>query len=139
MFYGNYEHNLDEKNRLMVPKKMRLELSQKAYIMKGFDGALAIYKEESFLKLMEDINSLDFNKKSAREYIRAQLSSVVELEIDKAGRFQLPTQLLDKLHIGKSVVVLGALDHIEVWDKNAYQEYMSHADDNFEAIAEEIK
>ena len=88
---------------------------------------------------MIEINNLDFNKKSAREYIRAQLSSVVELEIDKVGRVQLPTQLLDKLHIGKNVVILGALDHIEVWDKNAYQEYMSHADDNFESIAEDIK
>ena len=51
MFFGQYEHTLDDKNRLMIPHKIREEAGIKVFIMKGFDGALAIYPEEAFNKL----------------------------------------------------------------------------------------
>ena len=138
MFFGSYVHNLDEKGRLVIPSKMREELGLKAYILKGYDGALSIYKEEGFLKLMEEVNSLPFNKKNTRAYLRTQLASVCELEIDRQGRVLLPTQLLSKYQIGREVIVIGALDHIEVWNKAEYEAYEKAADSSFEEIAEEL-
>ena len=139
MFFGSYVHNLDEKGRLVIPSKMREELGLKAYILKGYDGALSIYKEEGFLKLMQEVNSLPFNKKNTRAYLRTQLASVCELEIDRQGRVLLPTQLLSKYQIGREVIVIGALDHIEVWNKAEYEAYEKAADSSFEEIAEELE
>ena len=139
MFFGSYVHNIDEKGRLVVPSKMREELGLKAYILKGYDGALSIYKEEGFLKLVEEINSLPFNKKNTRAYLRTQLASVGELEIDRQGRVLLPVQLLAKYKIGREVIVIGALDHIEVWNRNEYETYEKAADSSFEEIAEELE
>ena len=139
MFFGSYVHNIDEKGRLVVPSKMREELGLKAYILKGYDGALSIYKEEGFLKLVEEINSLPFNKKNTRAYLRTQLASVCELEIDRQGRVLLPVQLLAKYKIGREVIVIGALDHIEVWNRNEYETYEKAADSSFEEIAEELE
>ena len=139
MFFGSYVHNLDEKGRLVIPSKMREELGLKAYILKGYDGALSIYKEARFLQLMEEINSLPFNKKNTRAYLRTQLSSVCELEIDRQGRVLLPTQLLSKYQIGREVIVIGALDHIEVWNRAEYEAYEKAADSSFEEIAEELE
>lgn len=139
MFYGSYSHNLDEKGRLVIPSKMRDEFGGKAYILKGYDGCLSIYKEADFYKLMEKINSLSFNKKDARAFIRAQLESVCELDIDRQGRALLPTQLLNRYSIGKEVIVVGVYDHIEVWNKKDYEEFSKAADSSFEEVAEELE
>lgn len=138
MFYGSFSHNLDEKGRLVIPRKMREQLGSKIFIMKGFDGALAIYKEESFNALIEELESLPKNFKSSRDYTRHQLASVCDLDVDKLGRVQIPTQLLTKYHISKNVIVIGAGDHIEVWDSKAYAEYEAKVDENFEEIAEHL-
>ncbi len=139
MFFGSFVHNLDNKGRLVIPSKMRDELGAKAYILKGYDGALSIYKEADFVALMEEVKSLPFTKRNARAHLRVQLASVCELEIDKQGRALLPTQLLNKYKIGKEVIVIGALDHIEVWNRSDYEAYEKAADSSFEDIAEELE
>ena len=139
MFYGSFLHNLDNKGRLVIPSKMRAELGAKAYILKGYDGALSIYKESDFVELVKRIQSLSFTKKNARAHLRVQLASVCELDIDKQGRALLPTQLLSKYKIGREVIVIGALDHIEVWNRSDYEAYEKAADSSFEEIAEELE
>lgn len=138
MFFGNYSHSIDEKGRLVIPRKMRDELGYKIFIMKGYDGALALYKEEAFLSLVKELETLSFNKKENRNYLRIRLASVVEMEVDKMGRIQLPSAILEKYQIGKDVIVLGAGDHIEIWDENSYNQYFSSIEDNFEEIAEKL-
>ena len=138
MFFGNYSHSLDEKGRLVIPKKMREELGNKIFIMKGFDGALAIYQESAYSRVMEELEKYSFNKKENRDYLRLKLASIVDLDVDKMGRVQLPVAILGKYHIAKDVIVLGAGDHIEVWDKARYEEYMSSIEDEYEDIAERI-
>lgn len=138
MFFGCFEHTLDDKGRLVIPRKMREEAGSKLFIMKGFDGALSIYKEAEFEKLVQEFNSLPFNKKASRDYLRIQLASTCDLDVDKTGRVQLPTQLLNKYQISKEVVVIGCGDHIEVWDKKAYEQYEEQANASFEANAEKL-
>ena len=138
MFIGSYYHNIDEKGRLVIPSKMRDELGSKAYILKGFDGALSVYKETEFIALVERLKTLPFHKKNSRAYLRIQLASACELDIDRQGRTLLPAQLLAKYQIGKEVIVVGALDHIEVWNKVDYENYEKAADSSFEDIAEEL-
>lgn len=139
MFFGRFNHSLDDKGRLVIPSKMREQFSRLIYIMKGYDGALAIYKEQEFLKLVEQAEKLDFNKKNTRFYLRSQLASTCELELDKQGRVQIPTQLLNQYKIGKDVIIIGVGDHIEVWDKAIYEKYENEANENFEEIAENLK
>ena len=138
MFFGNYSHSLDEKGRLVIPKKMREELGNKIFIMKGFDGALAIYQESAYSRVVEELEKYSFNKKENRDYLRLKLASIVDLDVDKMGRVQLPTAILGKYHINKDVIVLGVGDHIEVWDKVRYEEYIASIEDEYENIAERI-
>jgi MraZ protein len=138
MFFGSYVHNLDTKGRLVIPSKLREEAGLSLFILKGFDGALSIYKKEGFDKLVEEIKTLPFNKENSRAYLRVQLASAHELEVDKQGRIQLPVQLLEKYKIGKEVIVIGVGDHMEVWNKSTYDEYESAVDADFEGIAESL-
>jgi MraZ protein len=136
MFFGNYQHTLDNKGRLVIPSKMRDEAGDLLYIMKGYEGCLSVFKESTFQSEVQKINALPFNQKNARDYIRMQLSSVVELEVDKQGRIQLPTQLLSDYHIGKTVVVVGVVDHFEIWDTLSWVQYLKDNEGSYEVKAE---
>lgn len=138
MFFGSYAHSLDEKNRLMIPSKLRESLSPKLFIMKGFDGAITVYEESAFIELVNKLNSMAFNKKDTRSYLRSQLANTFELEVDKLGRIQIPTALINKFGIGKEVIVLGAGDHIEIWDKKTFEAYQNENEPRFEEIAENL-
>lgn len=138
MFFGSFAHTLDEKGRLMIPRKMREELGYKAYIMQGFDGSLSVYTEERFALLSEEFAKLPFNQKKNRDYLRAQFASTFEMEVDKLGRVQIPTALLKKFDISRNVTVLGMGDHIEIWDTNKYEAYEQGILENFDKNAEEI-
>lgn len=139
MFFGAYEHTLDEKNRIVIPRKMREALGNKIVILKGFDGALSLYKEDDFTKYAEEVNNLPYNKKSSRDYIRIQLSSASECEIDKQGRTIIPPYLMKKYSIGKEIIIIGVGNHIELWDKATYLAYEEKSNKEFEANAEEIE
>jgi len=138
MFFGSFAHTLDDKGRLVIPRKMREEIGVKAFIMKGFDGALSIYKASEFEKLVQEFNTLSFNKKNSRDYLRVQLASVSELEVDKSGRVQIPAQMLTKFQIGKEVMVIGMGDHIEVWNQVDFAKYEKDAISSFEKTAEDL-
>lgn len=139
MFFGYYEHNLDTKGRIVIPSKMREEAGAKVYIMKGYDGALSIFKSSDFEKFVLESQNIPFNKKNSRAYLRVQFASACELDVDKQGRVQIPSTLLTKYNIGKELVILGVGDHIEVWDKAIYLAYESQTNEDFEDIAENIE
>ena len=140
MYFGNYEHSLDNKGRLLIPRQLKTGLSEgsKLYIMKGYEGCLSVYNESEFTKLVEECSSLSYHKKNSRAYLRLMLSSVTELVVDKVGRVQIPTSTLTKFQISRQVIIIGVGDHFEIWDLNKFNEYQAEANENFEEIAESL-
>ena len=140
MYFGYYEHSLDDKGRLMIPAKLREGLSggSPLYVLKGFEGCLSIYNEISFMKLSEKLSSLPYEDKEARSYIRNLLGSVVQLNVDKLGRIQIPTLVLTKFNISRQVAVIGVGDHFELWDLAKYQEYEADNSKKFEDVADKL-
>ena len=137
MFYGYYEHNLDDKGRLMIPSKIREGLSSSSlYVIKGFEGCLSVYPEVAFTKLCQFLESLAYENKEARSYIRNVLSSVIQLNVDKLGRIQIPTLALNKYGISHQVAVLGVGNHFEIWDLEKYKLYDEENSKSYEDIAD---
>ena len=138
MFFGSFEHTLDNKNRLLIPSKLRGELGEKVFIMKGYEGSLSIYPNESFQKYLTKLESLPYESKTSRDIERIALSSVFELEIDKVNRIQIPTALVNKYKLSKDVVVIGLIDHIEIWSLEKWNQYLKDNEENFEEKSEEL-
>ena len=140
MFFGHYEHSLDEKGRLLLPKKIKEELKESSplYVLKGFEGCLSVYRQDEFLKLCQECEKISFNKKNSRSYLRAVLSSVIELPIDKVNRIQLPKDVLSRYQISKNVIIIGVGDHFEIWDSDSYTKYEEEVNKSFETIAENL-
>ena len=140
MYFGYYEHSLDDKGRLMIPSKLREGLisGSPLYVIRGFEGCLSIYNESTFSKLYEEISKLSYNDKTARNYIRNVLGSVVILNVDKLGRIQIPNAVLSRYNIAKNVAVIGVGDHFEIWDLEIYQNYQKDNDESFEESAQKM-
>lgn len=138
MFFGSYEYNVDEKGRVNIPPKFRNDIGDKLYLIKGYEGCISLYKEQDFQRYITNIQNLPYEKAKVRQHARILLQSVVELSIDKAGRVLIPTKTLKEYEIGRSVLVLGALDHLEIWDVEKWKVYKEENEKSFELDAEDL-
>ncbi|MBQ6478318.1 MAG: division/cell wall cluster transcriptional repressor MraZ [Erysipelotrichaceae bacterium] len=138
MFIGEYQHNLDAKGRIVVPGRFREELHANFILARGLDGCLSIYSLKQWDKMFEEIDRLPTTKKAARQYIRMLTSTATECTLDSQGRIQIPSFLSKPVNIVKECVVIGANDHIEIWDKATWDNYYLEASGSFEEVAENL-
>lgn len=138
MFIGEYKHNLDTKGRIIIPSKFRDELHATFILARGLDSCLTIYSLKQWEKLFEEVNKLPTTKKAARQYVRMLTSTATECSLDNQGRIIIPSFLAKPVSINKECVVIGANDHIEIWDKDTWDAYITEASNNFEEVAENL-
>jgi MraZ protein len=134
-FFGTYNRTLDEKKRLQIPTKLVKEMPQRLYVLRGFDGCLAIYEEDDFEQQLARLESLSYLEPATRDYIRLATASAAELDVDSHGRITISADLIANYHIGNDVVILGVLDHCELWDKAAYEAYLAEKASSYEDFA----
>lgn len=137
-FFGTYNRTLDTKNRLQIPSKLLNELPKNFFMLRGFEGCISLYLENDFNNLVNKLSSLNFLEENNRAYIRLTLSSVNELEVDSHGRISLSKQLIETYKIQKDVIIIGLIDHFEIWDKETYLTYEKKQSSHYEDIAENI-
>ncbi|MBE6129166.1 MAG: division/cell wall cluster transcriptional repressor MraZ [Erysipelotrichaceae bacterium] len=138
MFIGQYRHNLDAKNRIIVPAKFRDGLGEVFVVTKGLDGCLSIYTDERWSEMIASLERIPATKKEARQYMRSLTSKAVECSLDNQGRIMLPQFLLATANIKKSCVVVGVADHVEIWPEETWDSYDEEASESFETVAESL-
>ena len=140
MFFGSYEHHLDHKGRLFIPAKFReiLKDSSELYITKGFDGCLAVYSEEEFAPRLAEFRALAFNHADKRTHLRINFASIDKASVDSQGRLPIPAKLLQREKIGQDVMIIGVLDHFEIWDRERWNAYYEEGYARDEEIAEHL-
>jgi len=136
MLLGEFKHNLDSKNRLTIPAKLRMELGEKPVLTRGLDGCLFVYPNRDWQLFSEKISNLPLGQKKARDFKRFMLSGASEIEIDEIGRILIPDSLKKYAKLGKSIVVIGVQDRIELWDENAWDKYIAESEKLSGDIAE---
>ena len=119
MFTGEYNHTIDPKGRLIVPARFREELGEAFMITNGNDGCLNIYPEKAWETFLEKLQLLT-NTEDKRKIVRSFVSKANRVEVDKQGRILIPTALRGYAGLEKDVVLAGAIDKIEIWDKNRW-------------------
>jgi MraZ protein len=138
MFIGQYEHSLEEKGRLLIPKDFREKLEEGSVLTKGLDGCLFLYSKEKWSELVTKLETLPLTKAEARAFSRLLTYGAVESELDRVGRILIPQYLREYANLTNSVVVAGNLYKIEIWDREAFFKYQSEIEKNSEAIAEKL-
>ena len=138
MLMGEFNHSIDDKNRLIIPSKLRNELGNEAVITRGLDKCLFIYSKKEWESIVSKLSNLPFTKKSVRDFNRFFLSSASTIVFDKMGRVSLSQSLLNYANLTKECVIIGVNDGVEVWDKNEFDTFISSNLDNFSDMAENL-
>ncbi len=138
MLIGEFHHNLDEKNRLMMPAKIIGDLGDEIIVTRGFEHCLMVYPLAKWSQVIEKFSELSVTKSDARKFMRIFLSSATSCKFDSQKRICIPNVLKTYANITKSVVILGIDDHLEIWSEEAYNEFLNENLESFAEIAEKI-
>lgn len=138
MFMGEYRHSIDEKGRIIIPSKFRNELGTSFVVTRGLENCLFIYSQEEWNKIVTKLNKLPFTKKDARNFTRFFLSGANIVELDKQGRINISSTLIDYANLKKDCVVLGVGDRLELWSCDLWDNFFNENRDNLSDIAENL-
>lgn len=138
MFIGEYEHTLDEKKRVSLPKQFRTELGKKMVMTRGLDNCLFVYSRSAWEKVVEKLQALTFAHADTRGFNRFILSGAVEVEVDKAGRILIPEHQKQFAGLKKTVVFAGVSDRVEIWDAMQWKTYKTRIEKKAEEMAEKL-
>lgn len=137
MFYGKSENNLDEKGRLSIPAKFKNKMDGKIYITisPSFEYLELITEgaHQRVQNFLATFNDFDSDANEMKLFINA---NTFEVELDKAGRINLPKEAMEIVHIKKQVIVTGNGDKLSIWDKAAFE---TKYNDNKPSMAKSMK
>ena len=136
MLLGEFKHNLDSKNRLTIPAKIRTELGEKPVLTRGLDNCLFIYPHRDWELFMEKLNKLPLSQKKARNFKRFMLSGASEIEIDDIGRILIVQSLRKYAKLLKTIVIIGVGDRVELWDEKVWNDYIAQSEKESGDLAE---
>jgi transcriptional regulator MraZ len=130
MFLGQFQHNLDDKGRLMIPARYRDLLAAGAFITQGFDRCLMVMTDAYFKDVYNRINTMNMADSTARMLRRLILSNAYPVEVDKVGRILVPQNLRGFLGIENGeLTVAGQGDYFEVWTPAEWKTQMDKLQD----------
>ena len=140
---GTYECKADAKGRLTLPVALKKQLSpvlENGFVIKRavFQPCLELYPMKEWEQLMQKINKLNRFKKKNNDFIRRFTAGVKIVEVDANGRLLIPKDLVVFAGISKEIVLSSAVNIVEIWDKNKYEEAIDEAAGDFADLAEEV-
>ena len=129
-FLGEFEATLDAKGRFLLPAGIKKQLPEKEsdqfVINRGFEKCLSLYPLKSWEPLFAEISKLNEFDPKVREFRRYFLNGATMVEPDSAGRLLIPPNLKDHAGLQKDIVLVSAVNKIEIWDSNKYHQLLTH-------------
>jgi MraZ protein len=138
VFLGTHTPKLDEKGRLILPAKFRDGLADGLVITRGQDRCLAIWPIAAFIEQTQTLANAPSSNKQVRDYQRMLASGASDEIPDKQGRITIPPHLRTYAALDKDCVVVGAINRVEVWDSEAWQEYSTRQESAFADMNDEV-
>ena len=142
-FLGEYEATLDPKGRFLLPAGFKKQLPEEGatlfIINRGFEKCLTLYPLQSWEPIFSAISKLnDFDPK-VREFRRYFLNGAIQVDLDAAGRLLLPRNLAEHASLEKDIVLVSAVNKIEIWDKTKYTQFFeTFTPQSFSDLANEV-
>ncbi len=131
-FVGQFQHSLDAKGRLILPARFRPEFERGGHLSPNTEGCVALWTPGEFARQMEDrLQQSRMGGSLERQQVRYWSANSSDVEFDKQGRFALPTAIRDYGRLVGDVLIVGAIDHVELWNPSTYQEMVNAAEELF--------
>ena len=142
MFYGEFEHTIDRKGRLIVPAKFRQSLKEhdvkSLFLTRGLDGCLFLFPEGEWRLAESRFKQIPFTKAEGRKFNRLFFSGAAEVTVDRLGRLLVPKSLKEFAHMKQDVVIVGVSNRMEIWSKEIWHAFYESSRQSFEEVAERV-
>lgn len=139
---GEYDCKLDAKGRFLMPAGLRKQLPEDQQsdfvINRGLDKCLVLYPLEVWEKELERLQSRNQYVKKNRAFTRMFLNGATRLGLDGNARVLIPKRLMEHAGFAKEIVLVAQIDKVEIWDKEAYENWLDEPGYDFERLAEEV-
>ena len=138
-FLGSYVHQVDDKGRLSLPASFRRGVQEESLVVvKAHDGALTLYPESTWVEVEARLLELLRLQPKSRPYVLRITADAVEVSPDKQGRILIPQRLLDQVGVSDTVLLVGVIDRIEVWNPEHFEGVVSDRQDEFEGYTHQV-
>ena len=121
---GEYDHQIDAKNRIRIPTKLKGS-EERLYFAKGTGGCIFVLYEKEMTEKLEILGVVRMTDLARQRGLRIFTNSIKLVEMDQQGRFVIPPELIKFARIVKDVKICGTGSRIEVWAKERYESYMA--------------
>jgi len=149
-FCGSFTCTIDDKGRLAIPAKIRpgdpdsskkkgIPAGEEMVLTEGLDGCLSLYTMQGWQEYKSLISDLSMTQRKTRYFNRRLYQHTSQVRIDKSGRISIPDNLRKLAGLGKSVLVIGVDQVIEIWSPERYEAYMENYGQTYEEVAEELR
>jgi MraZ protein len=135
LLIGEYEHTLDEKKRVSLPKNFRAALGKRVVMTRGLDNCLFVYSPRAWGEVAAKLQSLSIVNQDTRGFNRFMLSGAAEVDVDGAGRVLIPDHQKEFAQLKRDVVFTGVSDHVEIWDAMRWKSYKARIEKDAEKMA----
>lgn len=130
MLTGEFEHTIDEKNRLFISNKLRSQIDSEQYggdfyLAMGANGVLSLYPEKYFQQIALAGAPGTGAPDESVAYERLSFALASKVELDRQGRLLINEKLKKRAHLGNNLTLVGVRDHIEVWNSDDWERYLS--------------
>ena len=138
MFLGEYHHSMDDKGRLVLPRKFRDELDEGCVVTQGQENCLYVFSRQQWEEEVARVSRLPRTNRRARNYARSFFAGASDQVLDRQGRIQLTDKLRRYAALEKDVTVVGVAERVELWAPAAWEAVAAEADEHYAAIEEEL-
>ena len=138
MVLGTYEPKLDDKGRVILPARFREDMEGGIVLTRGQEHCIYAFPAQEFEQMTVELRRAPLSSKQARDYIRVLLSGAYKEVPDKQGRITLPPDLRKYAGLDRELTVIGAGSRAEIWNSQAWNDYLSVQEDVFSQTENEI-
>ena len=143
-FLGTFIHKVDGKGRVFIPRPIldsveRPEERTNFVLTLGLDSCLYLFTRGGFAAHLKPLDPSAFGDEKSRTTALGLGALARQVSVDAQGRILLPDDLRGKAGIGDEAAVVGALDHVQIWDSNVWAEdRASEVEDAFRTQASDV-
>ena len=138
---GTYERTMDDKLRLAIPRQLRDGFrevdSEELFLAPGNEGCLSVYSKAGFEAFATKMASVSTGRVQVRNFLRLYYSQAECVQVDKLSRVRIPERLVKMAELKHNVVLIGVHDHVEIWDKERWDSFLSQNGSQFDALTSE--
>jgi MraZ protein len=135
---GTYTPKIDVKGRLALPAKFRTQLGDGFVLARGQEHCVYLLPITEFTRMASQIQRASIGDKKTRDYLRVFLSGALEGQVDKQGRVVVPPMLRSYAHLGSDIVVIGVGTRAEIWDSQAWNDYLDSQEEGYSMISDDV-